>query len=170
MAVAAVLGGTPAQWETAVGFVDPTTGFDPASSAVVLSPVGLVDLFREYFYEGPPILGPSVAHVWVSPGGSVELYEVHTRRELVEREVERLTDITTRSETTTTTQDELSDAVRTEQGEDMKLGITASGGADWGVYQAQASASFDYGTTLQQAEEETHKQLRSQTERLSTEI
>jgi hypothetical protein len=166
----AALIASPAPWEVARDFVDPISDFDPASSAVVLSPVGLVDLFREYFYEGPPVLGPAVAHVWVSPGGSVELYEVHTRRELVQREVERLTDITTKSETTTMTQDELSDAVRTEQGEDMKLGITASGGANWGVYKAQASASFNYATTLRQAAEEAHKQLRSQTERVSSEI
>src|SRR5664279_3786283 len=34
----------------------------------VLSPVGLVNLFREYFFEFDTFLGTPVGHLWISPG------------------------------------------------------------------------------------------------------
>src|SRR5207342_1070017 len=64
--------------EILLASLDPLASFDPEVQAVVLSPIGLVNLFREYFFEFDTFLGPPVAHLWVSPGGSVEVYEIHT--------------------------------------------------------------------------------------------
>jgi hypothetical protein len=42
---------------------------------VALSPISVVHLFRQYFFELDTFLGTSVGHVWLRPGASVELIE-----------------------------------------------------------------------------------------------
>ena len=45
-------------------------------ASVALSPISVVHLFRQYFFELDTFLGTPVGHVWLSPGSSVELVEV----------------------------------------------------------------------------------------------
>jgi hypothetical protein len=143
---------------------------DPRNRAdiqgAVLSPISVVHLFRQYFFELDTFLGTPESHVWLSPGSSVELIQVHTRRSLIERSLETTLETTTRAETTTTEQDELSDAVKQANTQDTKFGasVTASYGS------IEATSSFDYNTSQENARELTHKQMRQQTETLSTEI
>jgi hypothetical protein len=40
---------------------------------VALSPISVVHLFRQYFFELDTFLGSPVGHVWLSPGSTVEL-------------------------------------------------------------------------------------------------
>ena len=54
--------------------IDPTHELD----RVGLSPIGLADLFREDLFELDTFLGTPVGHVWVAPGSTVEMAEVHT--------------------------------------------------------------------------------------------
>ena len=72
--------------------VDPYLTFDPKKDVkdVTLSPVGIVHLFRQYFFELDTFLGTPMSHVWLSPGSTVELVEVSTRKTTVERTVESL--------------------------------------------------------------------------------
>jgi hypothetical protein len=142
---------------------------DSLLANAVLSPIGLVDLYREYFFELESFLGPPVGHVWISPGGSVELYEVHTTRVTSDYQVEMATETTTRSEREITQQDELSDQVKQENKNDESLGVSASAGGGL-IYHAEASTKYDLSSSRQQSEEVAHKQLRSQTERISSEI
>ncbi len=58
--------------------------------SVALSPIAVVHLFRQYFFELDTFLGTPVSHVWLSPGSSVELIEVHTRKTIVEKTLERV--------------------------------------------------------------------------------
>jgi hypothetical protein len=142
----------------------------PAKSAF-LSPIGILHLFREYFFQLGTFLGPPVGHVWISPGGTVELVEVNTRRVLVERTTEQSTETVSKSELDETNKDELSDAVKTENANDMKLGVgaTASGGVT-GIFQASGSASFNLDVSRKQAQEQTHKKMREQSAKLSSEV
>ncbi len=135
-------------------------------SDVSLSPISVVHLFRQYFFELDTFLGTPVNHVWLSPGSSVELYEIHTRKTTVERTLETSLDLLTKSEQTTTTQDEISDAIKENNANDIKLGasVTAS------YASIEASSSFDYNNSQQRARENTHKKMRQQTEKLSSEI
>ena len=64
--------------------------------SVALSPIAVVHLFRQYFFELDTFLGPPVSHVWLSPGSSVELIEVHTRRTLVEKTLEESLEVLTK--------------------------------------------------------------------------
>jgi hypothetical protein len=144
---------------------------DPTSALQeILSPVGILHLFREYFFELPTFLGNPVGHVWVSPGGSVELIETSTRKITTERTTEYATEISNKSDTMSSQQDEVADAVRQENINDQKLGVTATGSGGIGVVEASASASFSLQNTRKDAQEVTHKRMREQTQKYSTEI
>ena len=77
---------------------DPLLSFGQNSYDAVLSPVGMIHLFRQYFFEFDSFLGPPVGHVWLSPGGTVELIEVSTRRTLTERAYEQAVETPVRVE------------------------------------------------------------------------
>ena len=157
-------------WERVVAAAQWFAENHPAQAAF-LSPIGLLHLFREYFFELGTFLGPPVGHVWLSPGGTVELVEVNTRRTLVEQTIEQSTETVQKTELSQTDQDELSDAVKVENANDTKLGVTASasGGVE-GVYQASGSASFNLDASRKQAQEQTHKRMREQSSKLSSEV
>lgn len=159
-----------ADYVLAARFVDPLASFDPATQRAVLSPIGLVELFREYFYEFDTFLGPPVGHVWVSPGGTVELYEVHTRRSREEKQVETSTETLSRSEQSIVETDELSTAVSRQNAGTINFGVSASGSVDFGVFQAGASASLGLSSAHSSAEVEAHKHSRQQSAKLSSEI
>lgn len=157
-------------WAALLPLMDPLASFDPEISEAVLSPLGLVHLYREYFFELETFLGPPVGHVWLSPGGTVELIEVNTRRTLTDRLVEIFQESITRSERAVAEQDELSEAVQEENQRNIKLGVTANVGGNLGVWHAEASASFSVDTTHRQARETAHKYMRQQSEKISSEL
>lgn len=169
-------------WRSAINFVSP---FGTAPSTFfgqggvghgrvptgVLSPVGFINLYREYFFQLDTFLGPPVGHIWVSPGGSLELYEASTRSTSVTQTTEMSTTETAKSETDTTDQDELSDAVKTDNKSDTKLGASVNaGGSFLGVVHASASASFSSDNSVSSSNEQAHKHSRTQSEKLSKEI
>ncbi|MFJ6930642.1 hypothetical protein ACIQUP_25470 [Streptomyces nigra] len=136
----------------------------------VLSPVGLVNLFRQYFFEFDTFLGPPTGHLWLSPGGTVELVETSTRRVLVEKTAEQSEETSRKVEESLTEQDDVADAVKEENANDTKLGVSASGGANVGIYHADASVSFGLSNTVKQSSETTHKQTRTQSAKVTSEI
>lgn len=133
---------------------------------VALSPISVVHLFRQYFFELDTFLGSPVSHVWLSPGSTVELIESHTLKTTQERIFETETTTTIKSEIDKTVKDELSEAVKEENNQDIKFGASVSAS----YMSITASSKFDYGTSQKTAREQTHKQMREQTEKLSTEI
>jgi hypothetical protein len=147
-------------------YIDPFEDIDRAG----LSPIGIVHLFRQYFFEFDTFLGPPVGHVWLSPGGSVELVEVSTRRTLMERTVETAMESVVKTEKSLTEEDELSQAVKEDNKSDTKFGMNATANQSWIGGSASASASMDMATTQAKAREVTHKHMRQQTEKISTEI
>ncbi|HEY7636753.1 MAG TPA: hypothetical protein VH763_14480 [Gemmatimonadales bacterium] len=150
---------------------------DPAHSDIAraaLSPIGTVHLFRQYFFEFDTFLGPPVQHVWLSPGGTVELVEISTRKVTIERTIEQAFESTQKSEKEVKQEDELSDAVRQENSSDTKLGVSATSTTNYtvGIVSGSVSVtgSYSLGQQQKQAREQTHKSMRQQTEKLSTEI
>lgn len=133
---------------------------------VTLSPISVVHLFRQYFFELDTFLGTPESHVWLSPGSSATLIEEHTRRSIVEKTIENSFDIFTKSETEKTIKDEISEAVSNENSKTLNLGasLTAS------YTKIEATASFDYESSQNNAREQTHKGMREQTQKLSSEI
>ncbi len=153
-------------------FRDPLDYMDPFRDLdrVSLSPLGIVHLFRQYFFEFDTFLGPPVGHVWMSPGATVELVEISTRKTLEERTTESSTETVVKSEKSTTERDELSDAVKDENKSDTKFGVDTTANQSWIGGSATASAKIDLAKTQSTAREVTHKRMREQTEKLSTEI
>ncbi len=148
--------------------LDPTVREQLA--AVGLSPISVVHLYRQYFFEFASFLGTPVGHVWLSPGSQVELIEVSTRRRYTEQVLETETSLLTRRETETSESDELSDAVRDDNRSDIGFGATGNVHQGWIGGEANASASFDMKTTQGHARELTHKRMRQQSEKLTSEI
>jgi hypothetical protein len=143
----------------------------PQEQRAVLSPVGLVTLFREYFFEFDNFLGVPSGHIWISPGGTVEVVESSTRRTLTERTAEVSESSTYKVEESLTSQDDVADAVKEDNANDTKLGASASAGAKFaGVYHADASATFSNEATTKKSSELTHKHTRTQSSRVSSEI
>lgn len=151
---------------------DPFELIDPKKDLprVGLSPVGIVHLFRQYFFEMDTFLGSPVGHIWLSPGSSVELIEVSTRRTVVERSMEQSLETVLKTEKQVTEQDEIAEAVKSDNRTDTKLGASVNGKQTWGWGSASETASFDLATTQQTAREQSHKHMRSQSEKLATEI
>ena len=151
---------------------DPFLTFDPTKEIkdVTLSPIGVVHLYRQFFFELDTFLGTPVGHVWLSPGGTVELIEVSTRKTTVEKTIETSLETTTKTERSATDQDEISDAVKQDNREDMKLGFSTTVNQSWGSGNATATGSLNMDKTQQTGREQAHKRMRQQTDKLSTEI
>lgn len=137
----------------------------------ILSPVGLVNLFRQYFFEFDTFLGAPVGHLWLSPGGTVEVVETSTRRTLVERTAEQSEQTTRKTEESLTEQTDVADAVKEENTNETSLGVTASAGANYvGIAHADVSTSYSTKNTTGKSSELTHKYTRAQSSKVSSEI
>lgn len=147
-------------------YIDPFKDIDRAG----LSPIGIVHLFRQYFFEFDTFLGSPVSHVWLSPGANVELVEISTRKTIVERTFESSLETTLKTEKSITEEDEISDAVKQDNKSDTKFGVNTTANQNWIGGSAGASTSIDINNTQSKARETTHKRMRQQTEKLSTEI
>ncbi|MCW8451323.1 peptidoglycan-binding protein [Legionella quinlivanii] len=153
-------------------YKDPYLTFDPKKDVdnVSLSPLGIVHLFRQYFFEFDTFLGSPTGHVWLAPGSTVELIEISTRKTITEKYYETGYESITKTEKSTTEQDEISTAVKEDNKSDLKLGFTTTVNQSWGTGNASATASLNMDRTQQTARENTHKKMREQTQKLSSEI
>lgn len=151
---------------------DPFATFNPSKDIkdVCLSPLGVVHLFRQYFFELDTFLGTPVGHVWLSPGSSVELIEVSTRRVYIEKTIEQSIETTKKSESSETDKDEISEAVKEENKSDLKLGASVTANQSWGTGNITATASLNMQKTQDVARETSHKRMREQSSKLSSEI
>ena len=154
----------------AIARVDPLLSFGDNNYRAVLSPIGIIHLYREYFFEFDSFLGPPVGHVWLSPGGTVELVEVNTRKVITERTFETMLETVQRQETQLTTQDDIADAVKEDNSSDVKFGVTNTAKYSVKVFEDTATASFSLDQAKKTSRETTQKHMRQQSEKLSSEI
>ena len=149
---------------------DPLLNFGANNYSAILSPVAIIHLYREYFFEFDSFLGPPVGHVWLSPGGTVELMEVSTRRMFTEKSFEQSTETTVKSEKDVTTQDDIAEAVKQENRDNIKFGFSSTGSYSSPFSSASATADLSIDRTKTSSREITHQQMRQQSEKLSSEI
>lgn len=151
---------------------DPFLHMDPRDqlNGVSISPLGIVHYFRQFFFELDTFLGSPVGHVWLSPGSTVELVESSTRRSLVEKTVETETETHTQAESTATSKDDLTQAIKEQNQQDTKLGFSTTVNQSWPAGSATATGSINLDTTQQMARETTHQRLREQTQKISEEL
>lgn len=149
---------------------DPLSLINPNDRNGALSPVGFVHMFRQFFFDLGTFLGEPVEHIWLSPGTTIEMIEVSTRRVMIERSQESLLESTKRAEQSLSLQDELSDAVKEDNESSTKLGVSSTNTVNLYVYQGSVTASFGVDTTRRNSREQTHKQNREQSEKHASEI
>lgn len=153
--------------------LDPFLGFEVTkdSKGAFLSPIGIIHLFRQYFFEFDTFLGSPVGHIWLSPGSSVELLEVSTRKTIIERTFEQSTETITKNEREVKSEDEISDQIKRENENNTKFGASVSGsGGIPKVVEISGSTNFSLDNTQKNSQEATHKQMRSQSDKISSEI
>lgn len=150
--------------------IDPLANIDPGNKSGALSPVGLIHLYRQYFFDLGTFLGESVEHIWLAPGTTIELIEVNTRKNLIERTEESTEETSTRSEESSSVKDEYSDAIKSENSSNSKLGVTTTHTVNYGVYQGTATANFGAESARKDAREQTYKNTREQAEKWASEI
>ncbi|KAA0972171.1 peptidoglycan-binding protein [Aureimonas fodinaquatilis] len=151
---------------------DPLDSFDPTGDLrdVTVSPIGITHIFRQFFFELDTFLGPPVAHLYVPPYTTSEIIEVSTRRVYIEKVIEQSLETIKKEESETTEEDEISEAVKQDNRKDMKLGITSTVEQSWGTGNITATGSFNLDTSQGEARETSHKRMRRQTAKLSSEI
>lgn len=156
----------------AAASTDPFDSIDPTRQLdrVGLSPIGLAHLFREYFFELDTFLGTPAGHVWVAPGSTVEMAEIHTRRVYQEQVLETSVQTMQRSEDSSTSQDDLSLAVKDDNRTGSKFGVSATANENWGWGSATETGSFNLETSEGKARENVSKSMRSQSKKLTSEI
>src|SRR5690348_2117192 len=137
--------------------VDPLLGFGSNGYQAILSPIGIIHLYREYFFEFDSFLGPPVGHVWLSPGGTVELVEVNTRKVFTEQTFESSLETVDRRESQLTTQDDIADAVKEDNSTDVKFGVTNTAKYSVKVFEDTATASFSLDQAKKTSRETTYK-------------
>ncbi len=151
---------------------DPFLNFDPNKDIknVSVSPIGIVHLYRQFFFELDTFLGSPVGHVWISPGATVELIEVSTRRTIIEKSFESSFESSNKQESSSTTQDDLSNATKQDNKEDTKTGFSTTANTSTPIVSISATASLNMDNSQQLSREQTQKQMRQQSNKLSSEI
>jgi hypothetical protein len=84
--------------------------------------------------------------------------------------MEEALDTTTKSEDESSLKDELSDAIRSENQNSTKLGVSNTNTVNFGVFQSTVSTTFGLESSRRDARETTHKESREQAEKHSSEI
>ena len=129
-----------------------------------LSPIGLLNLYRHYYFDLGTFLGPPIEHIWVGPASETELIEVWSQTSYRFRESETTFQLTQTEEETKTESQELSDEMQKKMEQNFKVGTTVEGGYSVKVWHVNGSLSMDYGTNL----EKDKKSVRKQSRELST--
>ena len=86
-----------------------------------LSPIGLINLYRHYFYDFGSFLGPSIEHIWVGPCSETELIEIWSQSSYRFTESETSLQITRAEEESVAEAKELSEEMQRKSVQDIKV-------------------------------------------------
>lgn len=148
----------------------PFKWLDPAGilSQTLVSPIGIIHLYRQYFFELDSFLGSPVGHVWVAPHTSVELIEVNKRRTLTESLLDEFAFARVEQFDESFSLENLHEAVSRTNQQDLSFGASVSGSHSWIVGSVQASSSVNYHQTQSESRLAVHDLMRRQTHRVAS--
>lgn len=146
--------------------------FDPKEDLknITISPIGIVHLFRQYFFEFDSFLGSPVDHVWLSPGSSVILVEEKTSHKLIEKTFEEFNESITETEEQSKVTDEFSEQIKSENNQDISLGASVDVNQSWTGGSMNASTNMDFNNVRNLSKEQAHKRMREQSYRVASKI
>jgi hypothetical protein len=155
--------------QTLKGF-SPFSQLDPENilSDTIISPIGVIHLFRQYFFELDSFLGSPVGHVWVAPHTTVELIEINTRRTVTEQTIDQSSFQRQEEYDESFALEDLHEAVSQSNQQDLSFGASVSGSHSWIVGSVQASSSMNYHTTQSESRLAVHDMMRQQTQRVAS--
>ena len=153
-----------------LGGISPFSPLDPENilSKTIVSPIGIIHLFRQYFFELDSFLGSPVGHVWVAPHTTVELVEINSRRVMTESIIDESAFSRLEQYGESFTLENLHEAVSRANQQDLSFGASVSGSHSWIVGSAQASSSINYHQTQVESRLAVHELMRRQTQRVSS--
>ena len=137
-------------------------------SQTIVSPIGVIHLYRQYFFELDSFLGSPVGHVWVAPHTTVELVEINKRRVLTEALLDEFAFARVEHFEESFTLEDLHEAVSRTNQQDLSFGASVSGSHSWIVGSVQASSSVNYHQTQSESRLAVHDLMRRQTERVAS--
>lgn len=139
-------------------------------TGLTASPVGLLNLYRYYFYDFGSFLGPPVEHVWISPSSTLELIEAISSTSYRFRESESSFEIVQAEEESVKEAEELSSEMEKSTEQDISAGFSAEGGVNFAVWHASASTSLEYKKHLEKNMKETRKRSKELSSKSSREM
>lgn len=148
----------------------PTQPMASREEGFKLSPIGIMNLYRHYFYDLGTFLGPPVEHVWVAPYSETALIEASSQTSYRFRESETSYEILQAEEEAVTEAKELSDEMQRKTESDIKIGISSEFGFKTGIYHGGGSFTMDYGMHLSNDKKTVRKQSRELSSKISSEM
>lgn len=139
-------------------------------SVLSLSPVGLLHVYQQYYFDLGTQLSPPVEHVWIAPYGSLEMLETYSRSEVRFRERQDFFEADETTDTEQTETNDISEEFQTETQRDLRTSFSAEGGASFAVWEARASASLDYGTSVREGKRTATQNSRTTSTRATSRI
>lgn len=157
-------------YDDTVRWANSLTRISETREQYLLSPIGQLDLFRHYFFELDPFLGPPEQHIWQAPYSTTELIEAFSQSDLTFFESERTHEIASTSETATTERVEFSEEVGRETQEDIRVAQTGEGGVNFAVWHAGGATAIDYATNLQNSKTVARNNSRETTTKVAQKL
>ena len=118
---------------------DPLLSFGANNYDAILSPIGVIHLYRNTSSSSIPSWGPRSSMSGSRPGGTVELIEISTRHTLTERAFEQSVETITQLGERDHHADDIADAVKEDNRSNVKFGFTATASYSAAVYSASAT-------------------------------
>jgi hypothetical protein len=135
-----------------------------------LSPIGLLNLYRHYFFDFGSFLGPPVEHIWIGPCSECELIEVWSQTSYRFRESETSFQFMQAEEENVTEARELSEEMQRRNEQNIKMGFTTEFGYNIGVIKGNGSLSMSYENHLTNDKKMVRKQSRESSSKTATEM
>ncbi len=138
----------------------------PDALAATLTPIGVLNIYKQYLFEADSFLGPSVEHVWLSPGSSLEITQTRVTRSLTERTFESIVESNITTEDTRSEMTELTDKISQQASTDSRFGVSVSASGSYGVVSGTATATSSFESTTADA----HETMRRQSQQRSSKV
>ena len=149
----------------------PIPDFLPAAQTeTAVSPLGVMHLYRQFYFNGEEGLGPIEHAFTVAPLETLEIVYQNTRRQIHEELVETGLEITLETREETKNLEEVSDKVSSMIDRDASVAVGAELTGWIGVWQTTVSGEVNLGVSSQNAREQSSRRLKEVTKEAAERI
>lgn len=131
------------------------------------SPIALLDIYKQHFYDCGTFLGPAIDHVWAAANSKVEHVEIISLTEHMSRETETYVESEVTKETSKSTKSDFLDEIQQERESNFSFGQTLDVSGGIGIINASSSTTFDFAQRTQNSHKQTTNKTEEQSSRVS---